>query len=386
MSSMFSALSDAVLHASENGQPLHIVGGGCHTGIGFPCNETVKAIEMRGYDAVNFYSPEELVLSVQAGARLSTLSAMLAERQQRFSCSFRNLSALFGEYRDDATLGGGIALNLSGSDRINHYAIRDSVLGLEVINAEGEHITMGGRVFKNVTGYDLSKLMMGSLGTLGIIASVNMRLRPLAETEISLCWDIADVELAVQLMARALNSPFDVCGAYAEQTAKGYRVFLRIEGFAASVRERIESLKKFLDRKGAFTISGEESWKKWFEINNLSDFSLNHSSEEIWLLTQPAAQGAQIVKALRTLSPNSRIHLDWGGAQVWYIGADRLSADDIHQVCQGYGATLRPIRVAPERAKGALRIDSVSRKLIQKLYQKFDPKNLFQRQRLYESL
>ncbi len=386
MTSVFAPLCAEVSTAAENQQQVRIVGAGSHQGIGFSSVKNAKSIPLDDFNAVEFYSPAELVISAQAGAKLSVLSALLAEKQQRFSCSFRNLSGLFGTHSEDATLGGGVAVNLSGSDRVNHYAIRDSVLGMEVINAEGKLITMGGRVFKNVTGYDLSKLMIGSLGTLGIIASVNMRLRPLAETEASLCFDVLDAQQAVDLMAKSLNSSLDICGAYAAQTSQGYRIFLRLEGFWASVQERVQNLKKLFRDNDLHLMEAKESSAQWSGINNLADFSARDSSEEIWLFSQPASQAAKVVRALRVLSPNSQINLDWGGGQVWCASTDNLSAGDIRQACQDYGATVQPIRVAPERAKGAFALDSGTKKLLQRLYQEFDPQNIFQRQRLYDNL
>ena len=386
MSAVFDTLCAEVAEAAKQQQPVRIVGGGSHSDIGFPGAKEAKNIDLKAFNAINFYSPEELVISAQAGVRLSELSALLAEQKQRFSCSFRNLSGVFGSHSDQATLGAGIALGLSGSDRVNHYAIRDSVLGMETINAEGQLIRMGGRVFKNVTGYDLSKLMIGSRGTLGIIASVNMRLRPLAEAEVSLCFDAPGVESAVAGMARALNSPFDVCGAYAEQTGGGYRVILRLEGFAASVQERAERLKTLFHDHKPEVMENALSYKKWLKINNLNHFPAELSSEEVWLLSQPASRAPKVVQALQAVSPQSRMHLDWGGAQVWCATTDGLSAFDILEACQGLGVSLQPIRVAAERAKGALVMDTGSRKLIQKLYQEFDPQNIFQRQRLYDNL
>ncbi len=379
----FSTVSEAIVQAAQNQQQVRIVGSGCHSGIGFSNKKDAQIIDLKEFHEVNFYSPAELVISAQAGAKLSELSTMLAEKQQRFSCSFRNLSALFGEYSNDATLGGGIAVNLSGSDRVNHYAIRDAVLGMDVINAEGELITMGGRVFKNVTGYDLSKLIIGSLGTLGVIASINMRLRPLAECESSLLIDGLNIDQAIDSMAQALNSPFDVCGAYAKQIGEDYQVFLRIEGFAESVQERLQGLKNLLKNNNLHAIADKDSSDEWLSINNLSDFSLAQTSNDIWLLSQPASQATQVVHALRALSPNSVINLDWGGGQIWCASPDNLSASDIRQACHGFGATLQPIRVPAEQAKGAFAFDSGSKKLIHQLYQEFDPQNIFQRQRLY---
>ena len=383
MTSDFSIVSEAVIDAAQNQRQVRIVGGGCHSSIGFSGAKNPQYIDIKEFNELNFYSPAELVLSAQAGAKLSELSSMLAEKQQRFSCSFRNLSGIFGDYSTDATLGGAIAVNLSGSDRVNRYAIRDAVLGMKVINAEGALISMGGRVFKNVTGYDLSKLMIGSLGTLGVIASVNMRLRPLAECESSLLIDAVDVSQAVELMAKCLNSPFDLCGAYAKQHKGFYRVFLRLEGFQASVQERLQGVKSLLKGHDLEVVEGQDSSEEWLKINNLSDFSFSVSSEDIWLFSQPASQAAKTVHALRGLSPEARIVLDWGGAQVWCASADGLCARDIRQACQGLDVTLRPIRVPAERAKDALVLDSGSRGVINRLYQEFDPQNIFQRQRLY---
>ena len=386
MSTAFSPLCAAVAKAAQQQQQVRIVGGNCHNRIGFSSVDDAQDIDLKEFHSVNFYSPAELVVSAQAGVKISDLSALLAEQKQRFSCSFRNLSALFGKPSNDATLGGGIAVNLSGSDRVNHYAIRDSVLGVEVVNAEGQLITMGGRVFKNVTGYDLSKLMIGSLGTLGIIASVNMRLRPLAETEASLCLDAPDVVQATHLMTLGLNGPLDVSGAFAEQSDAGYRLFLRVEGFCASVQERIHSLKALFKDHDSDIIEGKESYEKWLNINNLKDFSNLSSSMDIWLLSQPASRAPEVEQVLRRLSPDCRIALDWGGAQVWCASPDHLFARDIRAACQNFSATVRPIRVSPEQAKGAFSLDPATRKLLHRLYQEFDPQNVFQRQRLYDDL
>ena len=203
---------EAVAWAAAEEQPLEIIGCGSKRGLGRPV-QAANSLDLSGLSGITLYEPEELVLSARAGTKLSQIEAALEEQNQMLAFEPANLAPLLGDEAGEASIGGVLACNLSGPRRIKAGAARDHFLGVESASGRGELFKSGGRVVKNVTGYDLCKLLCGSYGTLAVMTDVTVKVLPRPEKTYSVLLLGLDDATAVQAMSRALGSPHEVSGA-----------------------------------------------------------------------------------------------------------------------------------------------------------------------------
>ena len=233
-------LADAVAGAAAAGTPLEIAGGGTRRAIGRPvqAGETLSTAELTG---IELYEPGALTLIVRAGTPLAELEETLAAEGQRLPFEPVDHRALLGS-EGAPTIGGVVACAVSGPRRIQAGACRDAMLGVRFVTGEGQAVRNGGRVMKNVTGYDLVKLLCGSHGTLGVLTEIAFKLQPRPEREITLVIEGLDAHRAREAMAAAICAPFDVTGAAHLPRADDApaRTVLRVEGMAdqASIARR----------------------------------------------------------------------------------------------------------------------------------------------------
>jgi glycolate oxidase FAD binding subunit len=302
------------------GRPLEIVGGGTKRGIG-AVRGAETALSLAGLNKVIDYAPEELVLTAQAGVKLSTLEKLVAAEGQMLPFEPPHLGKLLGA-RGNATLGGTLAANLSGPRRIRAGAARDHFLGLEAVTGRGELMKAGGRVVKNVTGYDLCKLMAGSWGTLAVLTEVTIKVLPAARSELTLLFFGLDDRRAGEAMTRAMNAPVEVSGAAhlpprtaARAPLKGQMAVtaLRLEGFAASVAARAEHLALALKDFGRVEqLDGQLSRDFWAQIREVEAFRTD--PRPLWRVSVPPAVGWRVGEVLG----GEALH-DWGGGLVWLL-------------------------------------------------------------------
>ncbi len=227
-------LSQIVAASAANRETLEIVGNRTKRGFGRPvdASHTLTVAKISG---VSLYEPEELVLSVRAGTLLSEVETLLEAHQQQLAFEPQHLGA--------QTIGGVIATGISGPRRIQAGAVRDHLLGFTAVNGRGEIFKSGGRVVKNVTGYDLSKLMAGSFGTLAVLSEVTLKVLPRAEARMTLVARGQSARDGAALLCRALGMPFDITGAAWVPLFGGESVTaLRLEGFMDSVADRARTL------------------------------------------------------------------------------------------------------------------------------------------------
>src|SRR6185312_4310599 len=210
---------------------------------------------------IELYEPEELVIKVRAGTPISEIRAALAEKKQHLACEPPDLAELFGDAMAGDTIGGVVACNLSGPRRILTGSLRDAVLGMEAVNGLGEIFKGGGRTVKNVTGFDLPKLLVGSFGVLAVITAITLKLHPAPAREATLLLpNLRDAD-AIRVMGEALKMPLDISAASHLATRDSRAVTaLRLEGFPDSVAARREELQKRLQgMTGVTVIEGEDS-------------------------------------------------------------------------------------------------------------------------------
>src|SRR5262245_7279458 len=202
----------AVRDAIGAGQPIEIAGHATKRSIGHRCR-TNALLELSELKGVTSYEPNELILTVQAGASLHEVDRLLAGSNQEFAFEPMNTSSLLGTPAQRGTIGGMVAAGLAGPRRLRAGGVRDHLLGLAAVSGFGESFKAGGRVVKNVTGYDLCKLIAGSWGTLSVVTEVTLKVMPRADNERTLVLRALDAAKAGQAMGAALNSPFDVSAA-----------------------------------------------------------------------------------------------------------------------------------------------------------------------------
>ena len=248
--------------------PLRIVGCGTRP-IG---RATGAALSLAGMAGITLYEPGALTLVAKAGTPLSEVQARLAAENQRLAFEPMDHRALLGT-SGEPTIGGMVAANVSGPRRITVGACRDFMLGVRLVDGAGHIVKNGGRVMKNVTGYDLVKLLTGSYGTLGVLTEVSLKVLPDVETQATLVLDGLDDATAVAAMAAALSSPFEVTGA-AHDPAAG-RTILRLEVFAASVAYRAQALVGVLAPFGSVTLMDDQtaSAALWAAIRDVTAFA-----------------------------------------------------------------------------------------------------------------
>ena len=302
-------LADAVRCA--NG-PLCIVGGGTRMvrNIG-----AAEVLHTSGLSGVTLYEPGALTLVAGAGTPLAEVEGLLANEGQRLPFEVPDMRGLLGGI-GASTLGGVVATNASGPRRVQVGACRDSLIGVRFVDGTGTVIKNGGRVMKNVTGYDLVKLMAGSHGTLGVLTEVSFKLLPIPEAAATLMIYGLDPGAAVAAMSAALGSPFEVSGAaHVSTSAEGTSVtFLRIEGFAASVAYRAERLKDLLAGQREMILATDDArmTRQWQSLRDVEVF--HGTGEDVWRISVKPSDAPILIEQM---PGHARVCLDWGGGLIW---------------------------------------------------------------------
>jgi glycolate oxidase FAD binding subunit len=314
----------AVQWAVSDSAPLEILGHGSKRGIGRP-PQTGYALDLSSLTGVTLYEPEELVLSARAGTPLAEIENLLAQNSQELAFEPMDFGPLLGDEPGRGTIGGALCANLSGPRRIKAGAARDHILGIAAVSGRGEAFKAGGRVVKNVTGYDLSKAMAGSWGTLAAVTDVTFKVLPGAETETTLVLSGLLDDAAVAAMAVAMGSSAEVSGAaHLPETAsaridglpKGAATVLRVEGFGPSVAYRIDHLKQAFGLGAeAVTISAEASKRLWRAIRDCAPFA-DGTEKPVWRVSMAPSEAHRLVMALRMQTAVDAFY-DWAGGLAW---------------------------------------------------------------------
>jgi len=312
-------VAELVADAGAAGRTLEVVGGGTKRRIG--ALAAGGALSLAALNKVIDYAPEELVLTAQPGVTLAALEKLVAAQGQMLPFEPPHLGKLLAA-KGRATLGGTLAANLSGPRRIRAGAARDHFLGLQAVTGRGELIKAGGRVVKNVTGYDLPKLMAGSWGTLAVLTEVTIKVLPAPRTELTLLYFGLDDRRAGEAMTRALNAPAEVSGAAHLPAPTAARpplagemavTALRLEGFAASVAARAEHLVLALKDCGrAEQLDGSLSRDFWAQVREVEAFWKD--PRPLWRVSVPPAVGWRVAESVA-----GEALYDWGGGLVWLL-------------------------------------------------------------------
>ncbi len=309
------ALAEIIRDHAARQAPLVIRGGGTRP-VGPPVTgETLTTTALAG---VTLYEPEALTLVVAAGTPLAEIEALLAEHGQRLAFEPMDHRPLLGS-EGVPTIGGVVSANVSGPRRIVAGACRDTLLGARFVSGKGEILKSGGRVMKNVTGYDLARLMAGARGTLGVLTEVSFKVLPAPETEATLVARGHDAHRAVALLSRALGSPWGVTGAAhlpADLAGGMSETRIRLEGREDSVRTRGEKLVRHLGGDWEM-VRAEDSVALWREVRDVLPFA--GQAEAVWRISLKPTDGPVFLDLLERNGLSHHAFLDWGGGLVWLL-------------------------------------------------------------------
>jgi len=327
-----AAIAEAIREADG---PLAIVGGGTRP-VGGP--REGERLSTAGLSGITLYEPGALTLVAKAGTPLAEIEAALAAEGQGLPFEPVDHRGIFGT-EGAPTLGGAVASGASGPRRVAVGAVRDFLLGVRFVDGSGQVIKNGARVMKNVTGYDLVKLMCGSHGTLGVLTEVSLKVLPSAAARATLVLEGLDTGSAVKAMAAAMGSPFEVTGAAYDPEAG--ETMLRLEGFATQVAYRAERLQSLLAPFGAARLESDPDAvaTRWTGIR---DVAMAHGTgEDLWRISVKPSDGTQVAAALG----GARFMLDWAGGLVW---AATAPGTDVRARLAGIPGHATLLRAAPE--------------------------------------
>jgi glycolate oxidase FAD binding subunit len=325
-------VEQVVRDAIAGEQPLEIVGHGSRRLVGQPM-ATNAVLELSALNAITAYEPNELIITVQSGAPLADVQSLIDSKNQQFAFEPMDTSALLG-VAGSGTIGGMIGAGLAGPRRIRAGGARDHLLGAHAVSGFGDSFKTGGKVVKNVTGYDLCKLLAGSWGTLAVMTEVTLKVMPKPESERTLVLRGLDDLAANRAMTAALGSPYDVsgaahlpnsafrpaAGALSGLGAPGQAVtLLRLEGIAASVADRANSLGRTLTPFGAVEmLQDATSAAIWSSIRDVLPFAAQGAlgAWPVWRIVCPPASGGALGQQLAR-DTGGDVMYDWGGGLIW---------------------------------------------------------------------
>ncbi|WP_428374727.1 FAD-binding protein [Lichenicoccus sp.] len=327
--------AEIVAWAAAEAQPLEIVGGGSKRSLG-RAMRVEDMLDVAALSGILDYEPSELVLTVQAATPMHVIAARLDAERQMLAFEppdFRHLLGSTGE----PTLGGVLATNLAGPRRVRAGAARDHFLGFAAVNGRGETWKAGGKVVKNVTGYDLCKLQAGAHGTLSVLTELSVRVLPRPEQECSVLLVGLSDDAAIPALADALNTPHEVSSAahlpalvaarsgVAEVAGAGDSVtVLRLEGPAPSVAFRADALRA---GRGSLRLGHESSTALWAEIGAVQPLLADHDSL-VWRVCPTPSSAPAVLRAVRAACPSADAFYDWGGGLLWIsLDAHEAGAD-----------------------------------------------------------
>ena len=371
-------LRQAVEWALSEGVTLDVRGSASKLALGKPmtCDHV---LDMSGISGIVDYAPEELVVTLRAGTPLREVEALLAQRNQMLAFEPPDLGPLLGREAGEGTLVGVLMGNFAGSRRLSAGAARDHLLGFSGVNGRGEAFKSGGRVMKNVTGYDLSKLIAGSWGTLAVLDEVSVKVLPAPDQTRTLILRGLDEATAVKAMCAAMGSPHDVSGAAHAQA----QTALRLEGVAPSVEARLKGLRELLAGTAATMeeLDTLESRAFWADVRDGTAFNAARDAI-IWRLSCPPTAAPAIVGRINAQRREANVFFDWSGGLVWLAlppsaDADHLLVRSALDASGGHATLIR----APEVVRAAVPVfqpqPPALAALTQRVKESFDPKGLF---------
>lgn len=343
-------LRSQVSAVAAGGAGIEIIGGGSKRFYG----EYIEAlpIDVSGHSGIIDYDPAELVITLRAGCKLRDVEAVLAKNRQMFGFE----PPAFGE---DATIGGMVATGLAGPRRAFVGGIRDFVLGVKLLDGRGEVLRFGGRVIKNVAGFDISRTMVGALGTLGILLEVSIRVVPVFATELTLAYEHGDADMHLGWVNRLGVEPYPISASMWQ----GGRSLLRLSGSEEGVKSATGLL------------GGELTEFDWAALKEHKTDFFDATRPLCRLSLPPTSPG---------LLPEFPQLIEWGGAQRWFYSEDDI--DEMRTSLAGSGARLCAFRGHADAVARFQPLPAAMLKLQRNIKSSFDPAGIFNPGRIYPGL
>lgn len=390
-------LVEIIRWALSNERRLDVAGTRSKAGLGRPV-EADAALDLAGLSGVTLYEPEELVLSARAGTPVAEIEALIAASHQMMAFEPMDFGPLFGRPRGLGTLGGLMATNLAGPRRPTAGAARDHALGLRAVSGRGEAFKAGGRVVKNVTGYDLPRGLAGSYGTLAAFTELTIKVLPRPETQETLLILGLEDRVAAKAMSAAVGSYYDVSASAhvpADIVATipalagfaGAVTALRLEGVPPSIRHRRAKLEELLGGYGPLAaLEAEASQALWQALRDVEPFTQD-LTRAVWRVSTAPMAGATVGAAARAVG--GRVFYDWAGGLVWIEMPDgdprtRIVRGSMAGAGGGGHATLIRADAATRAREEVFQpLDAITAALVGRMKDGFDPGRLLSPGRMY---
>jgi glycolate oxidase FAD binding subunit len=392
-------IAEIIKNCYKKNIPLEINGSKSKNKIGRNF-QSEKTLDLTNYSGIIEYKPEELYIKVKAGTPVKDIIVELDKHNQQLAFEPIDFGLLFEGKSNGGTIGGVISCNFAGSRRFKVGSARDHLLGFQGVNGKGEIIKSGGTVVKNVTGYDLCKLISGSFGTLSVLTELSVKVLPKPQSCKTLIINNPHLKKAVEYLGTALSSSTDPSGGvfYPEQfdqnftfndlTHKGALTAIRIEGPPNSVDHRINRLSKELGllEKEYSILESVQSNIFWNKTKNLEVFS-NLKNNLIRIII-PISETLSVVQKLKTYEIN--YFLDWGGNLIW-LELEKVSLKilrEIKDIIQQHSGYFTIIKVEEDLKASAdvFTIDPIKYKISEKIKKSFDPKRIFNPGKMYSGI
>ena len=400
MSGFYSAkseqeVSDFIFENFKNNSPLEIVGNNSKKiGRIIQSSQTLSLGSMSG---ILEYFPEELYIKTLPGTSIEEIETELGKKNQFLGFEPNDLGYIYSGKSNPGSIGGVVSCNLSGPGRYKNGALRDHVLGFKAVNGSGAKIKSGGTVVKNVTGYDLSKVISGSYGTLCAVTEINLKVSPIPEHEETFLINNIDYIQALEIFQIALDSSLEISGACffphdnvsfltlndvkKDTSALG----LRIQGPKTSVIERMQSLKKIFKDKSVIILDVYQTSIFWREVKNLEGYA--NTDDSICKISLPITNMRNFIKYFENVK--YKYFLDWGGNVAWCSLSNQQDLDQMRIFCLKHDGHLTVLRADDNFRKSEEFLtysNSSLRILSKKLKESFDPKGILNPNKMYSGI
>ena len=396
-----SELQQAIESAASAGTGLEIIGHGTKLGLGHRVSADV-VVDLSGLSGITLYEPEELVMSAYGGTPISEINAALGAKGQMLAFEPWDSAHIYGLKQGRGTVGGLFMAGFAGPRRISAGGTRDHLLGVNAINGSGEMFKTGGRVVKNVSGFDLPKLMAGSFGTLAVASHLTFKVLPRPEAIRTILLKGLGVEQAGKAMREVMTSSFEAsAAAYLPAnacakseideiaTSNASVTIIRVEGPRPSAEYRAVAISKMLAPYGQATeLQSEKSAMLWREIRDIHPLGggggeAGDLSKQIWRVSLAPTDGPRLAKWIEE-NTKANFYMDWSGGLVWIEtdeGAIQFAefAKKLRSMVSGFGGHATLVR-ASDDAKDLVGVfnplgDTIS-PLVERVKQSFDPEGI----------
>ena len=359
-----------------------------------------KTLNLSNYKGIIEYKPEELYIKVKAGTSIKEIKAELDKHNQQLAFEPNDFGLLFKGNHDEGSIGGVVSCNFAGSRRFKVGSVRDHVLGFQGINGKGETIKSGGTVVKNVTGYDLSKILSGSFGTLTVLTEISIKVLPKPSSSKTLVIKNPHLLKALDYLNISLSSSSDPSGGvfypeyftnhftFNDLTHEGPLTAIRIEGPKESIDHRIKNLCKELELNidESLVLENEQSKILWEKTRTLEIFS--NMKSNLLRIVVPPSETFEVIKQFRP--HETKYFIDWGGSLIW-LQLDRINTkilNDIRKIVNKASGYLTAIKIEEDLKASVdiFSVDPIKYKISEKLKKSFDPKRILNPGKMYSGI